>query len=298
MNSKTTSWIRRILYFIILCGLFFFILKQGSEPWFLMLKNWQSLLGIIIICILGIVVQANAFLICLPMNTQRPSYKHLIAIWAMSGVMSLLVPLIASLAVRSLFLQREGVSLKASTLATLRQTWFNCEYALIIAGMILIFYPQSQVPWLGHGLTLTWFGAWTSRRWILAYQWGWVRRYFPSLPLLSRPPIWPNSAWLWGQIVLMAANYWVAFTPMGGALLEWYECLLLASVTILASIIIFIPNGLGILDGMWMWVANHHGLTLAESVSLVLAMRLGYLVAATLLWVGMGFVLRSTRLSE
>jgi uncharacterized membrane protein YbhN (UPF0104 family) len=63
-----------------------------------------------------------------------------------------------------------------------------------------------------------------------------------------------------------------------GAPLTWSDAGLLSVVTVLASVIVVIPNGLGILDALWAWIGLKHGLALDETVGLVLLLRLGYLV--------------------
>lgn len=286
MKRDIFYWMRRVVYLIILIGLIIFLMRQGVEPWLIVGSNWPALLAVVVITAIGILVQANAFLTCLPFNTQYPKLKRVIHIWATSGMMSLIAPLIASLAVRSILLQRQGVSLKASALATIRQAWFNCEYALAIAAITLILDPWPNAVWLGYGVALIWFSARLVRTWVPHQGWRWVGKYFPSLPRLSQSPPWAAFAWLLGQVIVMAVNYFVVFTLLGVAL-SLKESLLLAAITILSSVIVLIPNGLGILDMLWFWIATRHGLVLEASTALVLTMRFGYLIAALILSVGL-----------
>jgi len=88
---------------------------------------------------------------------------------------------------------------------------------------------------------------------------------------------------LWGLPVLMTLNYHVAFNGFS-ADLEVHESILLASLTVLMSVAAMVPNGLGVLEVLWIWVARRHGLEMSESVGLALLMRFAYLCSASLLW--------------
>jgi len=284
-----TIWLRRIIYIIVLVGLVLFLIRQGAEPWWIMLANWPAFLAVIMVTSLGIFIQANAFKSCLPEENQNFSLHRLVYIWAISGISSLLAPLIAGLAMRTLLLQREGIRLKASILTTMRQTWFSCEYACFLGAIVLVLYPWPAMPWLGYVFGFAGFGSWLLRKSLLKYQISLIIHYFPSLLKAAYSPSWTAFFWLWGQLIAMAVNYWAAYLLMGAQLM-WHECFLLAAITVLASIIVFIPNGLGILDALWLWVAHQKGMTLGESVALVLTMRFGYLTAAMLLSGGLSYV--------
>ncbi|MCB1825153.1 MAG: flippase-like domain-containing protein [Gammaproteobacteria bacterium] len=286
MKGNIFNWLRRIFYLIILLGLIIFLIRQGVEPWRILAANPQAFIGVMVVTTLGILVQANAFKMCLPQDSKYPPLSRLVEIWAISGTTSLLVPVVASLAMRTVLLQREGIGLKANVLATVRQTWFNCECALFTGAIVLIAYPWPVIPYLGYGLGSIWFGLWLSRKCLLAYSGSYIKLHFPSALRIAYSPSWLAWFWLSGQVITMAVNYWMVFMLMA-APLEWHESFLLATLTILAGLFVFVPNGLGILDALWVWVGNRQGLVLGESVALALIMRFGYLAAAVLLWFGL-----------
>lgn len=286
MKGNIFNWLRRVFYLITLLGLIIFLIRQGVEPWRILAANPQAFIGVMVVTMLGILVQANAFKMCLPQDSKYPPLSRLVEIWAVSGTTSLLVPVVASLAMRTVLLQREGISLKANILATVRQTWFNCECALFVGTIVLIAYPWPVVPYLGYVLGFVWLGFWLLRKCLLAYSGSYIKLHFPSVLRIAYSPSWPTLFWLSGQVVTMAFGYWLLFMLMS-APLAWHESLLLATLTILATLIVFIPNGLGVLDALWVWIANQKGLMIEESIALVLIMRFGYLVAAILLWISL-----------
>lgn len=286
MKGDMFNWLHRVVYLIILIGLIVFLLRQGVEPWRILIANSQAFIGVMAVTTVGILVQAKAFRLCLPQGSKPPPLSRLVEIWAVSGITSLLAPVVASLAMRTVLLQREGIGLKANVLATVRQTWFNCECALFAGAIVLIAYPWPVVPYLGYGLGLGWLGFWLARKCLLAYSGSYIKLHFPSALRIAYSPSWPTLLWLSGQVVTMAANYWLVFFLLS-APLAWHESCLLATLTVLASLIVFIPNGLGVLDALWVWVGNRQGLALGESVALALILRFGYLAAAVLLWFGL-----------
>ncbi|MER2531028.1 MAG: hypothetical protein ABTR54_05400 [Candidatus Competibacter sp.] len=286
MKGSPFDWLRRVFYLIILFFLIIFLVRQGTEPWRIIAVHLPAFAAVMVITALGILIQANAFRMCLPDDVRSPSFLRLIDIWAISGITSLLAPVIASLAMRTALLQRERVGLKACVLATARQTWFNCECALLISAIVLIIYPWPIIPSLGYGLLLVFLSFWLLRKCLLVYSGSYIKLHFPNLLRIAYSPSWQAFFWLWGQLIIMAVNYWAVFFLMS-APLKWYEGFLLAALTILASLVVFIPNGLGILDALWVWIGSQRGLVLGESVALALIMRFGYLAAATLLWFGL-----------
>jgi len=283
MKGDMFNWLRRAVYLIILIGLVVFLLRQGIEPWRILIANPQAFIGVMAVTTLGILVQANAFRLCLPQGSKPPPLSRLVEIWAVSGITSLLAPVVASLAMRTVLLQREGIGLKANVLATVRQTWFNCECALLAGAIVLIAYPWPVVPYLGYGLGLGWLGLWSSRKCLLAYSGSYVKLHFPSALRIAYSPSWPTLLWLSGQVVTMAVNYWLVFMLMS-APLAWHESILLATLTILASLIVFIPNGLGVLDALWVWVGRQHGLDTGDAVAVALTLRLAGPASAFFLW--------------
>ncbi len=70
-----------------------------------------------------------------------------------------------------------------------------------------------------------------------------------------------------------------------GGVLDVHEAVLLSALTILISIAIVIPNGLGVLDGLWVWLATSQGLSMDASVALALTLRMGYLIGAAVIWI-------------
>ena len=88
--------------------------------------------------------------------------------------------------------------------------------------------------------------------------------------------------WYVFQIVLMSVTYYLAFAGLG-ATLSWAEAIALSSVTVALSLILFVPNGLGFTDALWVVIATRSGLSLEEAVALAIVIRTSHLAVASLL---------------
>lgn len=261
-----------------------FFIKKGVDPWLTSLQYWPVMIGTVLLTPFTILAQVIVFRYCVPHDyiSNVPPVQRLVKIWAMASITSIVAPFIAGLAVRVTLLKQEGLDIRISSVATVRQTWINVEYAWATASLLLLFYPWPVFDILGY-LTIT---MWAFYRlaivflpslqslvpdyFKLLYQKFLKINFYFKLPIIAR-------IWFFGQIVIMAINYSIAFW-LGGASLQWHKCLLLTSLTILASLLIFIPHGLGVLDSLWVWIASQQGLSMTQSVALAITMRLGMFI--------------------
>lgn len=288
---RRREWLLRAIYLLIAVAIAVFLFRQGEEPWILIAKNWQAFCAVAMISSFGLLVQATTFRECLPQGSSRPAMPRLLRIWAIAGAVSLAAPLIAGLALRTTMLRRETISIHASVGATLRQTWLNIESATLLGSVLLLIHPWAGFRHLEWVLFTSWILIWGSRRFMLL---GVAPRLIARLPIVMS---WSEAVsprvqfWLWGQIAAMAMNYAVAY-GMLGASLTWLEAGQLAILTVLASVIVVIPNGLGVLDGIWLWVGHNHGLDSATATAVVLTLRLGYLCACTMVWATLAVLAR------
>jgi hypothetical protein len=278
MNPQLRIRLRRVVYISTLVCIIIFLIIQGIEPWKVALGYWPVMLGVMVLSPLFIMVQTIAFRYCVPPDVSVPNLPRLIRIWAVASITSFIAPLVAGLAVRVTLLKQEGMDIKTSSIATVLQTLINVDYAWVTGSILLILYPWPDFLALGYISVSTWLLFKISFIFLPNYQFL-IPKYlmilnekFPKIP-------WRAQPWLWGQIAVMGLNYWLAFR-LGGAPLSWHFSLLLASITILASLAIFIPNGLGVLDGLWVWIASQQGLSLAEGIALALTIRLGFILGA------------------
>jgi hypothetical protein len=168
-------------------------------------------------------------------------------------------------------------------MATLYQAVINIEYAFLLLVVVLIFHPLDKWPWLGWMIAVGW-SLWQLVKFFLLKNWLYFEKTLSKLSFILQPPPVRALPWLWGQIVFLTLNYWLAFNFFG-VFVTWAESALITAASILVSVAFFIPNGLGILDIFWFSIAKHHGVGLDESVSLVLILRLGHLTAALILWI-------------
>jgi len=291
MNPQLRIRLRRAAYIATLVCIIIFLIIQGLEPWKAALAYWPVMLGTMLLSPLTLMVQAIAFRYCVPTDMIVPTLPRLVRIWSIASITSIIAPFAAGLAVRVTLLKQEGMDIRTSSIATVRQTWINVEYAWITASILLMFYPWPKLPTLGY-LSLA---AWLMFKLLSVYvptskirMPEYMMTFFDRLPSVQKLP-WEGKLWLWGQIVIMTINYWLAFW-LGGAPLSWHSCLLLTSGTILASLLIFIPQGLGVLDSLWVWIASQQGLSLAEGVALAITMRSGLFVGTALVYMVLFFI--------
>lgn len=278
MNPQLRIRLRQAVYIVTLCSIAIVFIIHGEELWPAALDHWPVAIGVMVFTPFFLAVQAIAFRYCVSSGVNVPALPLLIRIWALASVTSFIAPLVAGLAVRVTLLKREGMDLKTSSYATILQMLINVEYAWITASLLLIFYPWIGSPYLGYLLLVVFVVSKLLYVYLPDYKLfkprylNVINANFPKIP-------WAAQPWLWGQIAAMGFNYWLAFR-LGGAPLSWNFSLLLASITIFASLAVFIPNGLGVLDSLWVWIANQQGLSVTEGVALALAIRLGFILGA------------------
>lgn len=283
MNPRFRSRLKKVVYVATLVGIVTFLIFRGTEPWKSAFACWPVMLGVMLLSPLALMVQVIAFRYCIPSDIPVPPLLRLTRIWAIASISSIIAPFIAGLAVRVTLLKQEGLDIRTSSIATVRQTWINVEYAWVAASFLLMFYPWPEFPSLGY-ISVT---GWLSFKLLCAlvpFCNIRIPRYLEifthKLPRLTRKA----KLWQWGQIIIMTINYWVVFW-LGGAPLAWHNCLLLTAVTILASLLIFIPQGLGVLDSLWVWIASQQGMSLNEGVALAITMRLGVFIGTAIVYI-------------
>lgn len=297
-NSSLRNRLRGLVYGAVVIAVVGFVASQGAEPWKVIAGNPGAFFAIMAITGLGLTVQAGAFRACLLSGEPRFPLWKLVGIWAAGGLSSFVAPFMAGLAVRVLLLKRHGMRMRQAAAATLRQSLFNVEVALAVAAGVLIVNPFPQFAWLGWMLGGLWCAGIVTRRIAIRLAGTWATQSrLRHLPRLITPLPLRTQPWLLGQVAAMALNYWAAFLLLGHPLTA-SEALLLAAITILAGVVVVVPNGLGVLDALWVWIAGQKGMGLAESVGLALVLRLGYVAAAATLWAGSAAVERHQRRRE
>lgn len=275
--------IRKILYFTILSGVVIYLYSLGRGPWDYFLEAWPIFFGVMIISGFGILVQAVSFQEVQPPNTHRLPLVELARIWSFSGVVSVIAPIFAGLATRTALLVRSGMTLSVCMTTTIRQIWMGLEYALLLGGLAAVFIELQGAGYLAIGMVLA--GVVMSL----------VRVYGREKPLLflkAKTVLGPLKdhfsarahPWFVAQMLTMTATYLVAFNGLEASI-GFQEAMLLSAITILASIIVLTPNGLGVMDAVWVFVSMKAGLGLEKSVALAIIIRLAYLAAAMLAWV-------------
>lgn len=281
--SNARSIIRRTTYGVVFLGLMLLLANQGSAPWISAWSHPWAFLGVILVTGLSLLMQAQTYRQCLPNNSVDVPFPELVRMWSLSGLVGLVAPLFAGLAVRTTILKSWGVSVRDSSLASARQILLNIEFSLLCATAVLVIHPLEQLPWIGFVFLMVAAGWWGIRQWLSRHSEllpQSVRSFASSLMALPGPMLILLSLGLPG---LMALNYLVAFHGFGVDM-SFHEAVLLATLTVLISATAIIPNGLGILDILWIAVARHEGMEVADSVGMALTLRLGYVCSSSMFW--------------
>jgi uncharacterized membrane protein YbhN (UPF0104 family) len=216
----------------------------------------------------------------------------MIRIWALAGVISVVAPVFAGLASRATLLVRAGFPLSSCAATSIRQVWVSLEHALILGGLATLLSdipgssPISAALLLAAAAMLAVRIATRRDEDKLGQGNRWLTELRKTVPLHAHPLFL-------GQLAAMSLSYYLVFNGLGASL-QWDESILLAALTAVTSTPVAIPNGLGLLDGIWILVASRSGLGLDQSVALAVLLRLGYFTAAVSLWSSMS-VLRPQR---
>ena len=287
-QTKPRAWRRQLraaIYLLIIVLLAVFLFHLGPDPWVIAASRWPVFLALMISIGAGLVVQARSFQTVAPPGTCRLPMLSLVHIWAVSAVLSIVAPLFAGLATRTALLARSGMPLGACLSTSTRQIWMGLEFALLLAAISLPFvlFPNSYL--LAAGAAVGWFTMLAVRQ---TTGRGVTRNPSPNaharalLYAIGHPV--PRHAYPWYvfQIVLMSLTYYLAFAGLG-APLSWAEAIALSSVTVALSLILFVPNGLGFTDALWVVIATRSGLSLEEAVALAIVIRISHLAVALLL---------------
>lgn len=284
MNSRV---VQRGLYIVVLAAIVIFLFRLGPTPWGHVWQHWQTFLAVMAVSAIGIVVQACSFGAVASQGAQVPKPLLLVRIWSFSGALSVIVPIFAGLGTRTALLVRSGMTLSASLFASARQAWMGLEYALMLGAAAAAFTDFSGKIWLVLGLFCAWFVLVLVRHYSHRAHHGAVilnnraQRIFNALsaPILIRAHLWSAV-----QVLLMGLSYYTAFHGFGIDI-GWAGSLLLAAITVLASLVVLVPNGMGVLDALWVAVGMSASLHLTQSVAFALTLRLSYFAAAILVWV-------------
>lgn len=270
--------LKRIAYLLAIALIAAFLWRLGSAPWLLVAANAHIMLAISALSAIGLVVQAMAFrLVASPES--RPSMAPTVAIWSSSAALSVVAPLLAGIAARTALLVRQGMSLDDCAVASLRQVWLGLEYALLLGALALPFTGWGLNQTVALPCILGWLGMAGLRLYATkghaSQPSGRLARAFHAL----RTPVASAAhPWFVLQIAAMSAVYLTGFNGLG-AELGVAQAIALSALTVILSLVAFVPNGLGITDIVWVFIARDAGLNLEEAVAVAIVLRLSHLCA-------------------
>ncbi len=271
--------LKKILYLVVLFGVLLFLYSLGADPWMHFFENWPVFLVTATIHGVAIFVQAVSFRVVQVEPSNELILKELVRIWSFSGVVSVVAPVFAGLATRTTLLVQHGMSLSGCVSTSIRQIWMGLEYAFLFGGLAGFFVKIPGVEFFAicmilSGVLMVLMRVYGTQIKVVRWQW---------LESIKTPVLGMAHPWFIAQMLAMCLIYYVAFNGVG-ALIGLQDAMLLASITVLASLIVMIPNGFGVMDALWVMVARQSGLGLDESVGLAIMLRLSHLAAAVFIW--------------
>lgn len=272
----------QIIYIFVIVLLVWFLFKLGVVPWKYAMSNWSVLLLVMISTGLGSIIQAQAFRKVSIAST--PPLLSITNIWSAASVVSVVAPLFAGIATRTALLMRSGMSLNACVLTSLRHIWMGMEYGLLLALISLFFTSWPFSSWAAIGSGVVWGVLFVIRVMGSGYtgqENTTVKNSKLSMAINSLRSTIPLTAhpWFILQVLTMSATYYLGFNGMG-AELSLAQAMALSSLTVVVSLIVFVPNGLGITDVFWVLVASDAGLVLEQAVAIAIIMRLAHLLSS------------------
>lgn len=282
--TRTKKRIQTIAYLIVIVAIGLFLISQGKAPWISALESWKSILVLVLPTGASVVVQAYAFR-AVSVQASAPGGIQTVGIWALSAVISVVAPLFAGIATRTALLIRAGMMFRDCADASIRQIWLGLEYALLLGAISLPLTGWSLAMEGGLVALVGWLL-------LLLVRLGSARidveasvspfSFMAWLSLLLRPVAAVSHIFFVLQVVTMAATYYIGFNALGASF-GVAEAFGLASITVVVSLILFVPNGLGALDLLWVYIGTKSGLSLSDAVSVAIIIRSAHLMAAFLL---------------
>ncbi|MCB1895498.1 MAG: flippase-like domain-containing protein [Zoogloeaceae bacterium] len=272
--------LKRLLYVAIAILLAIFLIRLGAEPWRQVAAHWPTMIAVAVVSALAMLLQAASFRTVLPDDGCRPGWLELTRIWALSGAISAVAPVFVGVGTRATLLVQAGLTLGACVSTSARQAWLGLESALLFAAVSVLLVQPPGAGWIaallasaGVAMVAVRITATRTEARRLPAR---LRRWWDSL----RAPVGARAWLLFAlQVPVMAATYYAGYVGLGAAI-GFEHAILLATVTIMTSVVVFIPMGLGVLDALWVYAATRAGLSLADSVALAILLRTSYLSAA------------------
>lgn len=251
------------------------------------MNHWKTFLAITALTSLAITTQALSFQAATPTESENttPRLIELVRIWSLSGAVSIAMPLFSGLGTRTTLLVQSGMPLSGTLLTSLRQAWMGLEYALLIGGIAALFLDYPKKVWLTSALLFGWVSMAGLRKYANISAPSPQSKFGKILKAFSSPI--PPSAHKWFpiQMMLVGMIYFVALQGLG-ATAGFPEALVLATAAVITSLIVLVPNGLGVMDAILILAGSQANLELSQSVAFALMLRLSYLATSTVMWTG------------
>lgn len=283
MLKSLQNVIRWILYLSVIALFVFLLYKHRIEVINAFITHGWVLLYSTGMTIIGLSAQALNFLQLIE-TPNKPPFQETLRTWALANIANYFGPFQPGIAVRIAFFKRHGIEIATTVCATLRQLQLSVWVA---AGIVAVAGPFSHyaliypVVFFCAALFLLW--PLLLRASHLAILWSssritFIGRHKNILALSFILPPAQKFPLIISQYVLGAFNlyivYWAFHTQI-----NIQDAFLLAAAVFLSTLVAITPNNLGIQDALYGYSAHIYGLTISESLSLVLLLRLAHILA-------------------
>lgn len=290
--KKLVGKSRKIIYVLVVVAIVFFLVRLGATPWLIIEKHKFTYTAILVISSIGVFVQAGAYNASTPAEHPKVKFWNLLKIWSLSAVISVIAPFFAGIASRTTLLMKQGIPLRSCALVSGRQVWFGLEMALFIGGPTLLYSAWPYSKPLSVLFVVLWAAMFAFRKLLVGSQGGADLKRFRISPKLASiaeglKPV--SYLWFLSQIFCMGAIYYLGFNGFG-ANFPLVQSLALACITVVMSLIVFVPNGLGITDAIWIFIAIDSGLGIDHAAALAITFRMAHFMAAILLFLGCNLI--------
>jgi len=269
-----------VLYTLVLCVIAILVLTWWTELWSIWREHRTTFLGLVLLMSLGIAVQTRNFIEFIPAPHSIKPWPFL-HVWAVSSLANYAGPFQPGIAVRMLYLRRQGVAVANSALATLRQTGVSVWVALACISLSLLLI-QGVHP-LAFGPLAVFLMVFLLRRVLTR-----------GLLEVSRPRWLARGGAILSSVVAETSPSGVAGVVaqyvVGTLVLLWCyrrfgvditlgEALLLTSAVYLSSLIAVLPGNLGLLEGIYFISGHALGMTAHEAAAAAFLLRVSHVTS-------------------
>ncbi len=277
---------RVIAYVAAVCVMGYFMARHWNAVAGAVSRHGLTVLYATCISASAITVQALNFLTLLDSPVKPPLAKS-VHIWALANLTNYLGPFHPGLAVRMGYFKQQGVPIAATTAATFRQIHLSIWTAtglctvgfLSNAGAVRILAAAGLTTFVGWPVLLAALRR-VSAAGLARSSLSPARQAALAALLATTAPT--KLGLFVAQYVLVALSLLVVYRAFGAHLAP-HEALLLAIASAVSTLVSITPNNLGVQEALYGYVGHLGGLSVSDTISMVLIFRLAHVTACACL---------------